>query len=283
MTHLITGATGQVGRATLQALLARGEPVRAAVRGPDHDLGSVPTVRLDFEDPGTWDDALRGVRRVFLLRPPPISDVGPTLNAFVDHGAAQLERVVFLSVAGAEHASFIPHAKVEAHLRAGSVPWTFLRAGFFSHNVLTAYRRDVVEDDRLYVPAGAGRASWVDVRDLGEAAAIALCEPGAQRQAWSLTGPEACGFHEVAAILTRLLGRTIRYVPASIPGFVWHRVRRRGDPLAAAIVYTALHTALRFGSAEEVDPTLQQVLGRRPRTIEQTLVDHLDALRPARV
>lgn len=276
---LVTGATGQVGRATLDALRRQGAPVRAAVRGSEHGLGEVEAVALDFMDPSTWDEALADVDRLFLLRPPPISDVRSTLNAFVDHAGTRLRHIVFLSVAGAEHASFIPHAKVESHLREGPVPWTFLRAGFFTQNVLTAYRRDIVEDDRLYVPAGRGRASWVDVRDLGEAAAIALCDPAPTSAAWRLTGPIAQGFTDIAGILTDLLGRTIHYTPASIPGFLWHRVRRRGDPMAAAIVYTALHTALRFGSAEQVDPTLQRVLGRPPRTAAQTLKEQVAALR----
>jgi len=272
---LVTGATGNVGRAALDALVARGVPAVAAVRpGSAADLPT-PTVPLDFADPATWPAALDGVDRLFLLRPPAISDVGPTLNALVDAAADQLEHVVFLSVAGAEKNAVIPHAKVEAHLRAGPVPWTFLRAGFFAQNLCGPYRADIRDDDRIYVPAGRQPVSWVDTRDLGEAAAAAFLRDDARGAAWLLTGPEARTFADVAASLTRHLGRPIRYVPASIVGYLRH-LRGQGLPWGPALVYTVLHTAIRFGAEARVDPTLGDVLGRRPRTIDDTIRDHLD-------
>ena len=244
---LVTGPTGNVGRPTLQALVDRGVAVVAGVRpGTAPDLG-VPTVPLDFLDPATWDAALDGVDGVFLLRPPAISDVGSTLNAFVDRGAAHVEHVVFLSVAGAEKNPFIPHAKVEKHLREGSVPWTFLRAGFFGQNLTGPYRADIRDDDRLYVPAGSGRAAWVDARDLGEAAARAFLDPEARGAAWLLTGPETRSFAEVAEILSEVLGRPIRYDAASVPGYMHHLRSDQDLGLPPAIVYTVLHLAIRWG------------------------------------
>lgn len=272
---LVTGPTGNVGRATLDALLARGADVVAGARPGSTAELPAPTVPLDFEQADTWDAALDGVDRVFLLRPPPISDVGSTLNAFVDHGRDRLRHVVFLSVAGAEKNTFIPHAKVERHLREGDIPWTFLRAGFFGQNLTGPYRQDIRDDDRLYVPAGKGRAAWVDTRDLGEAAACAFADPEAARNtAWLLTGPETRSFAEVAAILTEVLGRRIRYDAASIPGYVHHLRSDHDLPWSPAIVYTVLHLAIRWGGEDRVDPTLERVLGRRPRTIRDTIEDH---------
>lgn len=276
---LVTGATGNVGRPTLTALQALGVSVRAGVRDPSRVDLNVETVALDFDSPATWDAALEGIDGVFLLRPPAISDVGPTLNAFIDRGQSTLQRVVFLSVAGAEKNTFIPHAKVERHLRAGPVPWTLLRAGFFGQNLCGPYRRDICEDDRLYVPAGEGRASWVDARDLGEAAARALLDPEAAGQAWTLTGPETRSFDEVAEILSQQLDRRIRYVRASVPGYLRHLTRHRALPWTAAGVYLALHLAIRLGAEDRVDPTLERVLGRPPRTIHDTIHDHLDLWR----
>ncbi len=276
MRVLVTGSTGNVGAPVLHALRDLGAEAVAAVRpGSTELLEDVPTVPLDFTEPGTWDRALDGVDALFLLRPPAISDVGPTLNAFVDRGRDALQHVVFLSVAGVEKNRVIPHARVEAHLRAGPTPWTFLRAGFFAQNLCGAYREDIRDDDRLYVPAGHQPVSWVDTRDLGEAAARAFFDETARNQAWTLTGRVAQTFDEVAAALSSQLGRTIRYQAASIPGYLWHLRTRRGVPWAPALVYTVLHTAIRFGAERRVDPTLERVLGRPPRTIEDTIRDHL--------
>jgi uncharacterized protein YbjT (DUF2867 family) len=264
---LVTGATGNVGGAALRWLVAGGHAVRAGVR----DLGAalpagVEPVCLDFEDPGTWASALDGVTHLLLVRPPALTDMAATLLPFLD-AAPALQHVAFLSVAGAGTNPAIPHAKVEAHLRASAVGWTFLRAGFFSQNLLGPYGDDIREDDRLFVPAGKGRAAWVDARDVGEAGARALLDPTTKGQVWLLTGPEALDFDAVAAILTEELGRPIVYTAANPLFYAKHVALRRGQPWSAAAVMTLLHLAIRFGDETALAPTLRERLGRPPRTV----------------
>ena len=262
---LVTGATGNVGREVVRALLARRIAVRAATRAPlgaTESFGSdVSTVRLDFADPTTFDVA-DGARAVFLVRPPAISDTKHTLVPFSNEARRRgVEQVVFLSVAGAAHNIFVPHHAVERHL-ALTRGWTILRPGFFAQNLEDAYRRDIVEDSRIYVPAGRGRVAFVDVRDIADLAATILESPEKHdRKAYTLTGSEAIGFTETAAQLSEAIGRVIHYQPASIVGYLAH-LRRREAPWAQAGVQTVLHVGLRFGQAERVDPTLAQLLAR---------------------
>ncbi len=272
---LVTGATGNVGRAVVAALATRGIPVRAATRSPAHAApgdGGVPTARLDFADPSTFG-AVAGARAVFLVRPPAISDTRHTLVPFIDEARRQgVEQVVFLSVAGAAHNVLVPHHAVERHL-ASQRGWTILRPGFFAQNLEDAYRRDILEDDRIYVPAGRGRVAFVDVRDIAELAAMVLEAPAAhERAAYTLTGPEALGFGETAAALGEAIGRVIRYEPASIIGYLAH-LRRRGAPWAQAAVQTVLHAGLRVGQGARVDPTLARLLGRPPGTLRAYVQD----------
>lgn len=273
---LVTGATGNVGRAVVTALRARGLPARPGLREP---AGEPDAVALDFLRPQTFAPALAGVGGLFLLRPPPISDVKPTLNALVDAAlAAGVRRIVFLSVIGADTRGYIPHAKVEKHLTQSTAEWSLLRAGFFAQNLGDAYRPDIRERDRLFVPAGAGRAAFVDVRDVGEVAARCFAEPGHERAAYTLTGPEALSFDEVAALLTRALGREIRYARPGVARYLW-RLRGRGLPLAQAVVQAVLHVGLRYGQAEAVDPTLASLLDHPPRTLARYIADHLELWR----
>ncbi len=273
---LVTGATGNVGREVVRALLARGIGVRAASRvmpavavRPERD---VTYVRLDFEDPATFD-AVDGVRAVFLVRPPAISDTKHTLVPFIVEARRRgVEQIVFLSVAGAEHNILVPHHAVERHL-APSRGWTLLRPGFFAQNLEDAYRQDIIEDGRIYVPAGRGRVAFVDVRDIGDLAARILGAPDHHdRESYTLTGPESIGFTETAAQLSEAIGKVVRYQPASIIGYVAH-LRSRGLSWAQAGVQTILHAGLRLGQAEHVDPTLARLLGRPPRTMRQYVHD----------
>jgi uncharacterized protein YbjT (DUF2867 family) len=235
----------------------------------------VDVVELDLLRPETFAAAVDGVGGLFLLRPPPISRVGPTLNALTDAAlAAGVEHVVFSSVAGADTNRVVPHHRVETHLVQHASSWTVLRPGFFAQNLADAYRRDVVGDDRLYLPAGAGRVAFVDTRDIGDAAAAVFADPSAHRgQGYTLTGPAAVTFTEVASMLTAALGRTVRYEPATVLGYLGH-LRREGLPLTQVAVQTVLHTGLRRGDAETVDPTLGRILGRSPRSIGDYVREH---------
>lgn len=283
---LVTGALGNVGREVLRALAALGIAARVADRTPSRaqaQLGAEAEVyRFDFRDPATFAPALQGCTALFLLRPPAISDVKSTLLRLVDEACERgVRHGVFLSVAGAGTNPLVPHHTVEQHLRGLGRGWTVLRPGFFAQNLGDAYRRDIAEQRRLFVPAGRGRVAFVDVRDVAEVAAQALAQPELHGdRAYTLTGPEALDFEQVAALLSAALGERVRYEAASVPGYLLH-LRRRGLPAAQALVQAVLHVGLRFGQAEHVDPTLQRLLGRPGRTLREYIADHVALWRAA--
>ena len=269
---LVTTALGNVGQEVVSGCLGAGLTVRAAHRERAPLLLRFPgveAVRLDFLDRSTWAPALDGVARVFLVRPPPVGDMDATLNPFITAAyAAGVQQIVFLSVAGADTRRWVPHHKVEQHLLRSGRAYTLLRPGFFAQNLGEAYRRDIIEESRLYLPAGQGRVAFIDARDIAAVATQALAQPAEfAGQALLLTGPEAITLTEAAATLTAALGRTIRYQPASIVGYGWHLRTRRGLAWMQIAVQTVLHVGLRSGDAATVDPTLERLLGRKPRTL----------------
>jgi uncharacterized protein YbjT (DUF2867 family) len=280
----VLGATGNIGSACTSALLARGASVR--VLGPDPDAlrtrfpGAEP-VHLDLFAPETFGPAVQGAAALFALRPPAVADVDQTLNAFL--GAAEragVGHVVFSSVAGADERLWLPHAQVERHLAGLPLRTTLLRPGFFLQNLEDAYRLDIREDDRLYVPSGDARVAWIDARDIGEAAAACLLDPDAHAgRAYHLTGAQALGFEQVAQLLTAALGRPIRYQPASVVGYVWHLLARRRLGLMQTLVQTYLHADLRRGAAEPVTSDLTRLLHRSPRTAADYVRDRADVWR----
>jgi uncharacterized protein YbjT (DUF2867 family) len=274
---LVVGATGNLGQAVIAGLTARGIPIRAgevdralaATVRPD-----VRAVHLDLTDPTTFGPALLGVRRLFLLRPPAIARVGPTVNRFLDAAVdAGVEHVVFSSVAGADTNRIVPHHRIEGHLVGSGLGWTILRPGFFAQNLAGPYRSDI-RRGILSVPAADGRVAFLDVRDLGEVAADILVEPAPHRgRAYTLTGPEAITFTQVAALLTTELGRPVSYRPVSALGYLRH-LGGQQLPLPQRLVQTLLHLGLRRGDAAEVDPTLSQLLDRPPRVMAAYVHDH---------
>jgi uncharacterized protein YbjT (DUF2867 family) len=275
---LVTGSTGIVGREVVRALRERDLPVRVARRSLQVEAvnyDGVHPVRLDFSEPATFREAVQGCRSMFLLRPTGVSGMRRTLNRLVDAARESgVSHIVFLSADGAGANLLIPHHAVEQHLRAGPRDWTILRGGVFAQNFATHYGRDIVERGCLYLPAGDGQVAFVDARDIGDLVAGIVAEPGVHLgRRYLLTGPAASSFEDAASWLSELLGRPIEYRPATAPGYLWH-LRRGGLPLGQCAVQTALQVRLRGGRPARVDPALRELLGHRPRDLQEFLSDH---------
>jgi uncharacterized protein YbjT (DUF2867 family) len=286
MTILVTGGSGNVGKEVVRHLQSCQVPFQIGERKPTLKTTSkgVKTVRFDFLDQSTYAPAVVGCDVVFLLRPPAIANTKKTLNVFIDVARASgVSQIVFISVAGAGDNPLVPHHAVEQHLRAGPAGWTILRPGFFAQNIGDAYRQDIVDDNRIFLPAGAGRVAFLDVRDLAEVAVNALIDPANyQGQTYTLTGPTAHSFAEVASILSQELAssgneycRIIRYQPASILDYFVH-LFKRGMPPAQILIQTILHVGLRFGQAEAVNTSLADLLGHRSHTLRDYIRDNVD-------
>lgn len=260
----VTGASGNVGREVVSQLKTRLINFRVGRRPNSLNANQADnsSVVFDYLDPDTFGAAVKGCKAVFLLRPPAISNTKATLNVFIDIARRELvEHFVFISVAGAASNPILPHHAVEQNLVAHKTGWTILRPGFFAQNLGDAYREDIRTDSRIYVPAGAARVAFVDARDVATVAVMALTDTARHNgKAYTLTGPQALAFDEVATMLSQVLGRSIAYEPANIASYMGH-LRARGVPLTQMLVQTALHVGLRFGQAETVDPTLAQLLG----------------------
>lgn len=278
---LVTGASGNAGQEVLTALRASrpGADIRIATRHLSKTRtseSSEETVHLDFQKPDTFAAAVTNCQSVFLLRPSAISNTRETLNPLIDAARRSgVRRIVFLSVAGAADNKLVPHHAVEQKLREGTGDWTILRPGFFAQNIASEYRDDIMNDNRLYLPADDGQVAFIDLRDLGEVAADTLTNLSAHAETtYTLTGPESFTFYDVARFLSDQTGKSIHYEPASVPGYMYHLIARKKRGVMQATIQTILHTGLRYGRAETTDPTLGKLLNRAPYTVEDYIRDH---------
>ncbi len=173
----------------------------------------------------------------------------------------------------------IPHFKIETAIREMGFAYTFLRAGFFMQNLSTTHQAEIRDRNELAMPAGKSKTSFVDCRDLGAVAACTLTEPGHDGKMYTLTGSEALDYDQVAAILSKALGRTIRYTRPSVIGFVAQQVSQ-GRPLGFTIVMAGLYTITRFGNANEVTADVPNILGCPPILFKQFADDYRAAWLP---
>lgn len=274
---LVTGATGNVGQEVLSLLLSHDCNVCAGVRNPNSTkqiLGSnIQTVPFDFTNPDTFYHAFLQVNKLFLVRPPALANVCKQIAPALDAAKlAGVEHIVFLSLLGAERNRFVPHSKIERYIEQLGIPATFLRASFFMQNFNTIHREDIKTHGELLMPAGNGKTSFIDVRDIAAVAVRTLIEDGHQSRAYALTGAEALTYYEVADIFTSVLGKRVRYNP-SLVNFV-RQMRSSGLPIDFILVMIAIYTSARLGLAGNITSDTEQLLNRSPLTIRQYIEDY---------
>jgi len=122
----------------------------------------------------------------------------------------------------------------------------------------------------IVVPAGGGATAFVDAHDVAAVAAAALLDPAAHRdQAWTPTGPQALTYAEVAAALSRVLGRPITYTRPGVLTYARHAKTVLDLPVGMVLVTTAIYTAARLGQAGGLSNDVITVLGRPPISFDE--------------
>src|SRR5439155_6799006 len=102
------------------------------------------------------------------------------------------------------------HGETDELLKASGVPWTILRPNSFHQNLLWS-AASIRERGEFHLPLRDARQSLVDVRDLAAVAERALTEPGHEGKTYDFTGPESLSYADVAATLSAVRGRPVRY------------------------------------------------------------------------
>jgi len=276
---LITGASGQIGYEIIRGLHDIGTPHR--IVAADYNPGRAKEVlagflsleyrRLDFAEPNTFNNALKGMDRVFLLRPPQLADVpkyfAPFVDALLENGISEL---VFLSVQGVENQKSIAHHKIEKLILEKGLDYAFLRPSYFMQNLTSTLLHEIRNEDRIFIPSGKLKFTWVDARDIGLVGAHILSEFERYRnRPFVITGSEQKGFAEVAEMLSEVTGRTIRY---ESPGLVrFFRAKRKlGIPKTMIFVMIMLHYLPRFSNKKAgLSNTILEITGRDPTTISE--------------
>jgi len=275
---LVTGSTGNVGTDLVTSLLRRGVSVKTGMRSPGRcamPSGAVP-VAFDFENPETFSAALADVDRVFLMRPPQMSDAAamrPFIEAMRKTG---VQHVVFMSVQGAGTNPFVPHHGIETLLKKSGLGWTFLRPSFFMQNLSTTHGADIRERDEIYVPAGRGRTNFIDAADVAEAAAVCLTTPGHDGKAYEITGSEAHTYEQIAGILSAACGRTITYSRPSAKQFKAH-MKAAGHPDEFVSVMSSIYALARFGMAAGTTDEFEKLVGGRPTTVAEWATSNVES------
>jgi uncharacterized protein YbjT (DUF2867 family) len=202
-TTLVLGGTGKTGRRVVERLEARGLPVRVGSRA-----GEPP---FDWEDEATWAPALEGVGAVYLTYYPDFALPG-AIEATKSFAELAIEsgapRIVLLSGRGEPLAE-----RGEEVIRETGAELTILRSTWFMQNLSEDYMREHVLSGAIRLPAGDVPTPFLDADDIADVAVTALTDDRHVGQLYELTGPRSLTLAQVAAEISEVAGREVRYVP----------------------------------------------------------------------
>jgi uncharacterized protein YbjT (DUF2867 family) len=221
MTILVTGANGTIGRHVVDQLVQRKASVRALVRNPakaDFPAG-VDVAQGDLLDPDSLRGAFKGVSTLFLLNAVVPDEFTQALVALNLAREAGVERLVYLSVIHSDLYVNVPHFAgkfgVERMIERMGFSATILRPAYFMSNDLGV--KDVITGYGVYpMPIGSKGLAMVDVRDIGEVAAIELIHRDRATRPMpseriNVVGPDLLTGASVAGIWSEVLERPVAY------------------------------------------------------------------------
>ncbi|EKO3993615.1 SDR family oxidoreductase [Vibrio fluvialis] len=273
---LVLGASGHVGQPLVAELLAKGEQVKAASRS-GKAFGAAEGVVFDFADPTTFDAAFDGVDRAYVMLPGGYVESKALLEPVIQAAAERNVKVVFQSVLGVDADDSIPYRQVEIALENSGVPYVILRPNWFADNFHT-YWKAGIDQGVIGVPAGEGKSSFIDVRDIASSAAAALTTNRFDNQAFNLTGPEAMSYAQAAQKISEALGKPVAY-QAMEEGAFCDLLKSVGVPADYAEFLTSIFYPVREGWTAGVSDAVATLTGKAPRSLDEYIADHLAELR----
>lgn len=271
----VTGATGALGGAVARLLAEAGVRQRLLARHTARlpDLPGTPVYAADYSDREHAARALEGVRTLFMVSAHESPYRRQDHRTFVDAAVeAGVEHIVYTSFMGAAPDAVFTlardHWDIEEYIKSRGVAYTFLRDCLYQ-DVLPSF---VGRDGVLRGPAGTGRLAAVARADIARAAARILADPQEHRdKTYTLTGPEALTFEDIAGILTRVTGSTVTYHDETI-GEALESRSLSGVAQWQIEAWVSTYTAVAAGQMAAVSDDLQRLTGVPPQGLEDYLM-----------
>ena len=267
---IVTGATGQLGHLVIKALLRKvpASSIVAAVRNVEKakDLAAlgVQVRYADYNQPASWDVALKGAAKVLLISSSEIGQRAKQHRTVID--TAKRAGVKLLAYTSILHADTSPlalaaeHKETEAYIRASGVPFVLLRHGWYTENY-TAGIPGVLAQGTLYGCAGNGRIASATRADYAEADVAALTADNQPGKVYELAGDTVYTLTELAAEISRQSGRSIAYV--NLPEAEYKNVLlKAGLPEVFAALLSDSDTGVSKGGLFDDGHQLSKLIGR---------------------
>lgn len=285
---LVTGASGNIGRRTLQKLLklrpanelvglAR-DPAKAA----DLAAEGIEIRQADYFDYPSLLRAFGGIEKVMLVSTHAFTDrIRQHYNAITAAREVGVKHVVYMPIIRKEGSNFVlpqvtePDIFTEQALKVSGLTYTIVRHPPFLESFQFYVGGDAYNTG-VHAPAGSGKAAPASRDDLAEAHATVLTQPGHENKTYSLFGAPAISFADVAQILSDVRGTHVPYVQGTDDAFIAYLVAAGLPKPAAEFALSWVH-GINRGEWDDPSSDLESLIGRKPITAREFLRDHYPA------
>ena len=288
---LVTGASGHLGRKTLQNLLKRrpASDLVGLARDPEQaaDLAAqgIEIRKGDYFDYGSLLNAFEGVEKVMLIATLGFTDRNTQhYNVITAARQAGVKHVAYTAIIRREGSDFIlpecTHSDIfcEQTLKASGLTYTIVRQPAFLETFQFQFG-DKVYEKGLRVPAGDGKAAPASREDIAEAQAVVLTEEGHDNKIYSLTGDPAVSYADIAQILSDIRGTSVPLIPVTDEEYIANYVAE-GLPEPVAAFALAWVRGTNLGEWGELTGDLERLIGRKPITTAEFLRDNYPMVVP---
>jgi NAD(P)H dehydrogenase (quinone) len=286
MSIVVTGATGQLGRLVVQALVQRGVPAqqiiatgrRTEVLGDLAERGLV-VQWADFNDQASLPEAFAGADKLLLVSG---SQAGQRVrqhgNAINAAKAAGVGFIAYTSGVRANTSALLvnqDHRATEQLLAEVGVPHALLRNSWYLENYTG--QLPVYLERGIVGAAGAGKVSAATRADYAEAAAAVLAGEGHAGAVYELGG-EPFTMAELAEVISAATGRTVTYT--DLPPEQYQAVLvRAGLPEEMAAMVADGDRGVAAGELLVEGDDLTRLLGRAPTPLADAVAAAVAELR----
>ncbi|MFH8935186.1 SDR family oxidoreductase [Streptomyces griseosporeus] len=281
MPIVVTGATGQLGRLTVEALLRRGIPA-ADIIATGRDIAGIKDLtdrgitvrRADFTDTDGLAEAFAGADRLLLISASvPVGERVANHRRVIDAAAsAGVSLVAYTSTTHADTATTVigaTHGETEAYLRDRGIPSVLLRNGWYLENY-TSQLPQILQNGAVVGAAGEGRISAASRADYAEAAAAVLTAEGHTGAVYELGGDESFTLTELAAAISAAVGKQVTYADLPVADFA-QVLASAGLPAELAEVLADADRGMNRGEMYTDSGDLRRLIGRPPVTLAEAL------------
>jgi NAD(P)H dehydrogenase (quinone) len=281
MTLAISGAGGQLGRATADALLAHVDAadVVLVTRDPgkldSYAQGGVSVRAGDFDDPASMVAALAGVERFLIISTDAVGRRVKQHSDAIDAAkAAGVRHVAYTSIVNptdANPSAVVPeHKGTEEAMRASGLEWTFLRMGLYA-DLLVFALLPAIQSGQFANNYGEGRSAWIARDDCAAAAAAVLAGDGHAGKAYDITGPELLSAVDLAAIASEVGGTPVESLSLDDAAYIAGLVQYAEMPEPIAEFIATFGRAVREGALAELSTAVADLTGRPGRSVRDLL------------